>query len=114
MFRFEAYELPMYMYSRVVKRIQQHSTTCKDPKHKDKSSLADHHHSLSHNFDFQNFKILDFEPNHVKRRISEMIYITMQGENKVNVRSDTENLSTSYKNLIEKSNKNRDSNRSTT
>lgn len=85
---------------RVEKRISQHKTTCTDPKHKEKSTLAFHHHDTEHKFDFDNYKIVDMEPNPTKRRISEMIYITLQFDKKINARSDTDNLSASYKHLI--------------
>lgn len=85
---------------RIEKRVAQHKTTCKNEKHREKSALAQHHHDSGHDFDFENYKILDFESNSVKRRVSEMIHITMQFNNKVNQRSDTDNLSSSYKNLI--------------
>lgn len=93
---------------RIEKRIQQHALTCREEKYREKSSLAEHHHSLTHSFDFENIKILDNEKNQDKRRLSEMIFITMQGERKVNARTDTDNLSTSYKYLIEKYKKKRD------
>lgn len=85
---------------RIEKRISQHQLSCKDVKNKDKSSLAYHHHDLSHDFAFESYNILDLESNLDKRRISEMIHITMQQEKRINQRSDSDNLSTSYRNLI--------------
>lgn len=83
-------------------RLYQHKNECNDRnKHKkEQTALTKHHFENKHNFDFVNFEILDYESNYNKRILSEMIWIK---KNKlcVNNRSDVENLSNVYANLIE-------------
>ncbi|KAI4468002.1 hypothetical protein MML48_2g00000902 [Holotrichia oblita] len=63
------------------------------------TALSKHSKDRRHNFDFQNTKILKKENNYKKRLIYEMIYIK-KDENAVNFRTDIDNLSVIYNNLI--------------
>ncbi|XP_044752677.1 uncharacterized protein LOC123312358 [Coccinella septempunctata] len=81
-------------------RIRQHKYDC-DDRFRDKDSstaLASHRFAESHNFDFDNVEILDYESNWKKRNISEMIHIRLN--NTVNHRTDTQDLSQLYTNLL--------------
>lgn len=86
----------------IKKRISQHKydTKIKDGMVQlDKTALAKHRFEFDHQFDFENYKILDVESTRLKRNISEMIYITLE-DNTVNERSDTNNLSKFYVSLL--------------
>jgi len=55
----------------------------------------------NHLFDWQNIKILHFEPNYYKRIVSEMIYIKTQG-NDLHLVDDIECLDSSHFNFLTK------------
>ena len=63
------------------------------------TALSKHSKELRHNFDFENVKILKKENSYKKRLIYEMIYIKKEN-NAVNFRTDIENLSIIYNNVI--------------
>lgn len=79
-------------------RINEHK---KDVKNKsDRSALVQHIRlNNSHNFNFENVKILDIEKNYSKRLISEMLHIHDNPTN-INRILDTQNLKTCYKKFI--------------
>ena len=52
-----------------------------------------------HNFEFNNVQIFDYETNFKKMNIKEMIHIK-RTKNAINFRTDTDNLSCIYNNLI--------------
>jgi len=64
-----------------------------------RTALSNHAIENLHNFDFNNVQILDYEINYKKRNIKEMIHIK-KTKNTVNFRTDTDNLSSVYNNLI--------------
>ena len=86
------------------KRVYQHKYDCKltNINKTDKTALASHHFELQHYFDFDNVEILDKEHNYFKRNLSEMIQICINKDKCVNFRTDTENLSSLYKGIIDK------------
>lgn len=86
------------------KRIYQHKYDCKITNFNktEKTALATHHFENNHQFDFDNTKILDKESNFRKRNLSEMIFITLNNNKTVNLRSDTQFLSTLYKGILYK------------
>lgn len=81
-------------------RLSQHKYDCRltNLYNSDKTSLATHHFTTGHNFDFENVKIVDMETNHIKRNISEMLHIKIN--NTVNKNTDTDGLSHIYVNLL--------------
>ncbi|XP_046485286.1 uncharacterized protein [Neodiprion pinetum] len=82
-------------------RVRQHKLDCRPEKSikNNKTALAEHHFvEDGHNFQFEDVEILDLEKNYMKRNLSEMIFI--KAINCVNVRCDTQNLSTIYSDLI--------------
>lgn len=82
-------------------RINEHICSCniRHINKKEKTALATHHFDLNHEFNFDNVSILDNEQNYKKRLISEMILINKHN-NTVNKKTDTENLSRIYNNII--------------
>lgn len=54
---------------------------------------------MDHNFDFINVSILQQEPNLKKRMFLEMIHIGLN-QNSINNRTDIDNLSNGYSNLL--------------
>ncbi|XP_044755871.1 uncharacterized protein LOC123314576 [Coccinella septempunctata] len=82
-------------------RLYQHEYDCRlSNKYKnDKTALADHHFQTGHLFGFEDVKVVDFERNYFKRCVSEMINIYMN--NTVNLRTDIQNLSAIYANVLE-------------
>ena len=85
-------------------RLKQHENDCKN-KHRnhnlqqDITALASHARSSGHSFDFNAAKILAMETHYRKRCILEMLFIKST-EHCVNLRSDTDNLSSIYSGLI--------------
>lgn len=80
-------------------RMYQHLYSCKNAeKIKDKTALNLHHIETGHRFDFDSVKILDRERIRYKRNVSEMVHISVN--NTLNFRTDTENLSNIYSNLL--------------
>lgn len=67
---------------------------------KEKTALCIHHVDTGHKFDFDKVKILDREWIKFKLGLNEMIFISMN--NTVNFRTDVENLSNIYSNLLYK------------
>ena len=88
----------------LIKRLNQHSYTCKNSKNADKSALATHHHSKQHNFHFDKTKILTNEGNTRNRKIKESIYITKNLQNTVNFKTDIRGVGLSYAHIINKLN----------
>ena len=82
--------------------MKQHQNDCKPEKivKTAKTALASHHFDTSHRFVFNETKILDSEPNWVKRNISEMVHIRLNDT--VNHRTDTQGLSKVYNNILNK------------
>ncbi|XP_046435958.1 uncharacterized protein LOC124187815 [Neodiprion fabricii] len=82
-------------------RVRQHKLDYRPEKSikNNKTALAEHHFAEDgHNFQFEDVEISDLEKNYMKRNLSEMIFI--KAMNCVNFRSDTQNLSTIYSDLI--------------
>lgn len=63
------------------------------------SVIIEHKIIFEHDFDWENVKILDEEPNLFKRLISEAIHIEKQ-KRPINLQQDTEMLKDSYSMLI--------------
>ena len=63
------------------------------------TALAQHAYKFKHNFDFKEVKILEHEQNFKKRLCLEMIHI-QKNINSINFRTDIENLSDIYFNII--------------
>ena len=63
------------------------------------TALSNHAIENLHNFNFNNVQVLDYEKNYKKRNIKEMIHIKKH-QNALNFRTDTDNLSSVYNNLI--------------
>ena len=59
-------------------RITEHERDIKDKR--TSNAMASHFINTNHMPDFENVTILDQEPNHTKRKISEMIYLWLQGK----------------------------------
>ena len=75
----------------------EHARSVKNEENK--TALAENAITYEHSVYFKNTKILDFENNLKKRLILEMIHI--QKENSIiNYKTDTENLSAIYYNII--------------
>ena len=83
-------------------RMYQHKKDCEDGNENKagKPALATHRFEENHVFDFNRVKILDFEKNRFKRELGEMIYIFLTDS--INFRTDTNNLSCIYNNLLNK------------
>ena len=64
------------------------------------TALAQHAHNFKHNFDFKEVNILEQEQNLQKILYLEMIHI-QKNNNSINFRTDIENLSDIYFNIIE-------------
>ncbi|KAI4476761.1 hypothetical protein M0804_013305 [Polistes exclamans] len=82
------------------KRLDQHRNDSK-PRNAQKTNttaLAEHHFKTGHIFKFDETKILDKEDNWYKRNISEMYHIT--NNNTVNFRTDTNNLNSTYNEIL--------------
>ena len=73
-------------------RIGEHS------KCKNKKSVVSQHINNGHDFDWDDVKILDIEPSHNKRLISEMLHIT-KNKYTINKKEDTQSFSHAYKSL---------------
>lgn len=84
------------------KRITQHKSNVRLKK-KDSTALCDHAINANHNFNFNldDIKILNTVQPYKKRLITEMCYI-QNHKNSINKRSDIENLSKFYKNILTK------------
>ena len=70
-----------------------------DKNKENKTALAEHAFTYKHSFDFKKTKILDFENNLKKRLILEMIHIQEENSS-INYKTDIENLSDIYYNII--------------
>ncbi|XP_046588309.1 uncharacterized protein LOC124293079 isoform X2 [Neodiprion lecontei] len=81
-------------------RIYQHRNSCRNVKILDenKTALAAHYFDSGHGFDFDKAKILDLENNWLKRSVSEMVWIKLNDT--VNKRTDTQNLSAMYNEIL--------------
>lgn len=81
-------------------RMRQHMTDCKLENFikTNRTALAAHHFETGHNFRFDEVSVLDYESNFFKRNVSEMIFI--KALDSVNFRTDTQNLSTLYSDII--------------
>lgn len=64
-----------------------------------RSVIIDHRIELSHDFDWDNVRILDEEHSYIRRFVSEMLYIKKQ-KLSLNLQSDTELLNTVYLPLV--------------
>lgn len=83
-------------------RVRQHELDCRYYNEQQCTALSEHHFDLDHSFKFTETRILDTEPNHFKRNVSEMIQILLNRERAVNHRTDTNNLSDIYINVLKK------------
>lgn len=81
------------------KRIYSHKYNTKNLNH-NSTALTKHSLENNHSFNFNNIEILDIEPNYQKRLIHEMLQIKRH-KNTINNRTDIENLSETYFNLLE-------------
>lgn len=63
------------------------------------TALSEHHLQTGHNFDYKNTRIIKQQNGYQARIITEMLEIK-RNKNSINYRSDTQNLSTIYHNLI--------------
>jgi len=81
-------------------RINKHVKNIKDKESKH-SVISKHMLENNYSFDWQNIKILDFEPNYYKRIVSEVIHIKTQG-NGLNSVDDIECLHLSHFNFFTK------------
>nr|CCQ71227.1 hypothetical protein Penelope-like1 [Cotesia congregata]CDH92814.1 hypothetical protein Penelope-like1 [Bracoviriform congregatae] len=97
------------------KRLYQHKYSCRNNVNNNNSNnninnltaLSLHHRDTSHQFCFDDVKIVDIEKNRFKRNILEMIHISLRDT--VNLKTDTEGLNCIYNNLILRyKNKNRE------
>lgn len=79
-------------------RLKAHSSSC-NGKNRDSTALKQHHLETGHVFNFQETKILLQERNDKKRLFYEMIAIR-NDKNSVNERSDFENLSSIYNEVL--------------
>ena len=79
------------------KRLLEHARSVKNKEKK--TALAEHAITYKHSFDFKNTKILDFENNLKKRLILKMIHIQKENSS-INYKTDIENLSAIYYNII--------------
>ncbi|XP_044578918.1 uncharacterized protein LOC123261389 [Cotesia glomerata] len=81
-------------------RVKQHIYDCKNINvvKENKTALAAHYFDQHHNFAFENVEILDKEINWWKRNVSEMIFIKINDT--VNKRTDTNNLSILYNDIL--------------
>ena len=84
-------------------RLKQHENDCKNKRQnnlqQDVTALASHARSSGHSFDFDAAKILKMESHYRKRCILEMLFIKSTPHS-VNLRSDTDNLSSIYSGVI--------------
>jgi len=64
-----------------------------------KHSVISEHINYNHTFDWENIKILDYEPRFYKRIVSEMIHIKEQ-KISLNLNSDTELLDDTYFDIL--------------
>lgn len=65
------------------------------------SVISEHISNLSHSFDWDNAKILDYESNYYKRLISEMLHIK-EHINSINLKKDIESLESCYFDVLDK------------
>ena len=80
-------------------RMLEHARSIKN-YNSNSTALALHAHKFKHNFDFSKVKILEHEQNIKKRLLLEMIHI-QKNKNSINFRTDIENLSDIYFNIIQ-------------
>lgn len=73
-------------------------------KNKHKTSATQHSILTDHQFNYDNPSIIHMEQQKSKRNTLEMIYITKEREKVVNVKSETEKLSSTYQQLIDQPN----------
>ena len=86
--------------NKLITRIKQHLNSIKNKT--SCTALAEHHLKTGHTFDFASPKILCYEKNTKKRQFLEMVHIKNKNDS-INYRSDVQNLSNLYTNLIKKS-----------
>jgi hypothetical protein len=67
-----------------------------------KTALINHTLDNNHKFDFDNASILDRENNVQKRRLLEAGHIILHGKDAVNIKSDSQQISTQYYTVINK------------
>lgn len=84
------------------KRMQQHRYDCRNNRMhiEDKTALAKHHFQTGHQFKFNEVTIIDSEPQLYRRKVSEMIHISLNDT--VNIKTDTtDGLSGIYNNILQ-------------
>ncbi|XP_053598083.1 uncharacterized protein LOC128668677 [Microplitis demolitor] len=80
-------------------RVSEHKVDIKKPSHLH-TQLTIHRLDYDHNFDFDHYKILNYENNYNKRKILESIYLEKHKNIVVNKRKDTEHINSNYSALI--------------
>lgn len=80
-------------------RLNRHRLDCQYKNNA--TALAEHHAQTGHQFDFNNFKILEVEHNERKRLFKEMVFIN-RDQTSLNSQRDIQKLSNIYVNLINK------------
>jgi len=78
-------------------RVSQHKNSLK--RKLNNTALSNHCLDTGHNFNFDTPKILQYEHNYFRRLFHEMIHIK-KNKNSINFRSDIQNLSSIYTNLL--------------
>jgi len=79
-------------------RVSEHRNNIKQDQSK-RSVITEHIINYNHTFDWENTKILDYEPRFYKRIVSEMIHIKEQ-KISLNLNSDTELLDDTYFDIL--------------
>lgn len=84
------------------RRIYQHKYSCDKMKtnKQDPTALTQHARLHNHTFQFHKTKIIHTESNHFKRQFLEMITIEKNKHISINKKTDVQNLSKCYSNLI--------------
>lgn len=89
------------------KRMKEHLYDVKNVHvNNNKTALVHHHFTEGHNFNISDAKIIDRETQYYRRLTLEACYIWKNSQNAVNFRTDTKNISSSYKSIIDTINHN--------
>ena len=87
--------------NKLVSRLKQHANDCRlvNALRPNKTALSQHHFQFGHSFDFDSVTVLDIEPIHRKRYISEALHIK-HSTHSINFQTDTQQLSQIYSGLL--------------
>ena len=87
--------------NKLVSRLKQHANDCRlvNALRPNKTALSQHHFKFGHSFDFDSVTVLDIEPIHRKRYISEALHIK-HSTHSINFQTDTQQLSQIYSGLL--------------